>query len=112
MLHRYNQARATQLQVLIDKHIEDNKVLAITVSELHATVSALNDSLKEQRMEYDDSLTKQNMELVQEYEDKLTNTKVINIAIVNRHYVPMFALAIQRRLRKTYKQWQASDTSI
>ena len=45
-----------------------------------ATVSAVDVSLKEQRMEYDDALTKQRMELVQEYEDKLTNTKVINIA--------------------------------
>ena len=31
-------------------------------------------------MESDDALTKQHMELVQEYEDKLTNTQVINSA--------------------------------
>ena len=56
-------------------YLEDNKVLTITVSELHATVSVLDKSLKEQRMEY-------------------ANTKVINIGIVNRQYVPMFAPTI------------------
>ena len=65
----------------------------------------MDDSLKEQRMESDDAPTKQSMELVQEYEDKLTNTKVINIAIVNCQYVPMLAPTVQRRLSKTYQQW-------
>ena len=41
-------------------------------------------------MESDDALTKQSMKFVQEYEHKLTNTKVINIAIVNRQYVAMY----------------------
>ena len=85
-LHKYNQARATQLQVSIDKHVEDNKVLTITVSELHATTSVLDDSLKEQRMES-------------------ANTKVITISIVNRQYVSMFDPTIRRRLSKIYQQW-------
>ena len=78
--HKYNQARETKLQASIDKHVGDNKVLTITVAEMHAKVSAFDDSLKEQRMKYDDALTKQHMELIQEYEDKLTTSKIINIA--------------------------------
>ena len=57
----YNQARVTKLQASIDKEVVDNKVLVMTVAELNATVS------------------KQRMELEKEKEDKLANTKVINI---------------------------------
>ena len=45
------------------KHVGYNKALTITVAELHATVSALGDALKEQRME----------------SNKILNMKVINI---------------------------------
>ena len=58
--HKHIQARERKLQALINKHVGDNKALTITVTELHATLSALGDDLKEQRI-------------------KLVNTKVINI---------------------------------
>ena len=80
IFHKYIQASETNVQASMDKHVGVNKVLTITVAKLHVTVLGLNDSLKEYRMESDDALTKQRMELVQKHEDKHLNTKVINIA--------------------------------
>ena len=48
--HKDIQSRVRKLQAWMDKQVRDNDALTITVAGLNARVSALGDSLKDQRM--------------------------------------------------------------